>query len=101
MDGSSLIVVMPITTLITLFTGIALPFIAASRPRRIPVHPLRPHPLPRLPGPDTPLGPAGADRQEDGEADLLRQRQLGPTRGRCQPRLHQPRTVRDRYPVPR
>ena len=33
MDGSSLIVVvMPITTLITLFTGIALPFIAASRP---------------------------------------------------------------------
>jgi hypothetical protein len=34
MDGSSLIVVMPITTLITLFTGIALPFIAASRPGR-------------------------------------------------------------------
>ena len=35
MDGSSLIVaVMPITTLITLFTGITLPFIAASRPGR-------------------------------------------------------------------
>ena len=35
MDGSSLIVVVtPITTLITLFTGIALPFIAASRPGR-------------------------------------------------------------------
>ena len=32
MDGSSLIVVvMPITTLIALFTGIALPFIAGSR----------------------------------------------------------------------
>jgi hypothetical protein len=35
MDGSSLFVaVMPITTLIALFTGIALPFIAASRPGR-------------------------------------------------------------------
>ena len=35
MDGSSLIVaVMPIVTLIALFTGIALPFIAASRPGR-------------------------------------------------------------------
>ena len=35
MDGSSLIVVvMPITTLIALFTGIALPFIAGSRPGR-------------------------------------------------------------------
>jgi hypothetical protein len=35
MDGSSLIVVaMPITTLITLFTGIALPFMAASRSSR-------------------------------------------------------------------
>ena len=33
MDTSSLIVaVMPIVTLIALFTGIALPFIAASRP---------------------------------------------------------------------
>jgi hypothetical protein len=36
MDGSSLIVVMPITTLITLFTGVALPFIAASRRARSP-----------------------------------------------------------------
>ena len=35
MDRSSLIVaVMPITTLIALFTGIALPFIAASRSGR-------------------------------------------------------------------
>ena len=35
MDTSSLIVaVMPIVTLIALFTGIALPFIAASRPGR-------------------------------------------------------------------
>ena len=35
MDGSSLIVAdMPITTLIALFTGIALPFIAASRSGR-------------------------------------------------------------------
>ena len=35
MDGSSLFVVaMPITTLISLFTGIARPFIAASRPGR-------------------------------------------------------------------
>jgi hypothetical protein len=34
MDGSSLIVVMPVTTLIALFTGIAPPFIAASRPGR-------------------------------------------------------------------
>ena len=35
MDGSSLFVaVMPVTTLIALFTGIALPFIAASRPGR-------------------------------------------------------------------
>ena len=35
MDGSSLIVaVMPIVTLIALFTGIALPFIAGSRPGR-------------------------------------------------------------------
>ena len=42
------------------------------------VRPLRPHPLPRLPGRDPPLGPGGADRQEDGNADLLRQRQLGP-----------------------
>jgi hypothetical protein len=40
MDTSSLIVVvMPITTLIALFTGIALPFIAASRPGRS--HPRR------------------------------------------------------------
>ena len=62
---------------------------------------LRPHPPPRLPGRDSPLGPGGADRQEDGQADLLRQRQLGPARGRRQPRLHQPRAVRDRYPVPR
>src|SRR6266576_1374274 len=37
MDGSSLIVVvMPITTLITLFTAMALPFIAASRSSRSP-----------------------------------------------------------------
>jgi hypothetical protein len=35
MDGSSLIAaVMPFTTLVALFTGIALPFIAASRPGR-------------------------------------------------------------------
>ena len=35
MDGSSLIIaVMPITTLIALFAGIALPFIAASRSGR-------------------------------------------------------------------
>jgi hypothetical protein len=34
MDGSSLIVVMPITILVTVFTGIALPFIAASRSSR-------------------------------------------------------------------
>ena len=40
MDGSSLIVaVTPIVTLIALFTGIALPFIAASRPGRS--HPRR------------------------------------------------------------
>ena len=40
MDGSSLFVaVMPVTTLIALFTGIALPFIAASRPGRS--HPRR------------------------------------------------------------
>jgi hypothetical protein len=37
MDGSSLIVVvMPIMTLITLFTGIALPFVAATRSSRSP-----------------------------------------------------------------
>ena len=35
MDRSSLIViVMPITTMIALFTGIAVPFVAASRSRR-------------------------------------------------------------------
>ena len=34
MDRSSLIVVMPVTTLIALFTGIVLPFIAASRSGR-------------------------------------------------------------------
>jgi hypothetical protein len=47
MDTSSLIVaVMPIVTLIGLFTGTALPFIAASRPGRS-------HPR-RLAGPDAP-----------------------------------------------
>ena len=56
MDGSSLIVaVMPVTTLIALFTGIALPFIAASRPGRS-------HPR-RLAGADAPkragAAPAG------------------------------------------
>ena len=35
MDGSSVFVaVMPITTVMALFTGIALPFTAASRPGR-------------------------------------------------------------------
>ena len=137
MDRSSLIVVvMPITTLIALFTGMALPFVAASRSgrshagggwhpqmrgsgpgrraegrRRNPALMTPPppdtctSPAPATPdgysGRDTPLGPAGADRQEDGQADLLHQRQLGPARGRRQPRLHQPRTVRDRHPVPR
>ena len=137
MDTSSLIVIVtPTMTLITLLTGIALPFIAGSRsgrsragvagirpsaeadrrrtegtatqtppcgrrPRRIPVRSLYPHPLPRLLGRDAPLGPRGADRQADGKMDLLHQRQLGPTRGRGQPRLHQPRRIRDRHPVPR
>ena len=55
----------------------------------------------RRSGRDTPLGPGGADRQEDGKADLLRQRQLGPALGGGQPRLHQPRRVRERHPVPR
>ena len=115
MDRSSLIVVvMPITTLIALFTGIALPFIAASRSGRghAKARPPEPgaddatpagylyvpcarHPRNAYPAEDAPLGPGGADRQEDGKADLLHQRQLGPARGRCQPRLHQPRTVRD------
>jgi hypothetical protein len=54
MDGSSLFVaVMPVTTLIALFTGTALPFIAASRSRRS--HPRRP-----LAGADPPRQ-AGAD----------------------------------------
>ncbi len=45
MDGSSLIVVvMPITTLIILFTGIALPFTAASRSSRSPVRRRPPKP---------------------------------------------------------
>ncbi len=34
MDRSSLIVVMPVTTLIALFTGIVLPFTAASQSGR-------------------------------------------------------------------
>jgi hypothetical protein len=51
MDGSSLFVaVMPVTTLIALFTGIALPFIAASRPGR--------KARPRQPGADD-AAPAG------------------------------------------
>ena len=71
------------------------------RPRRVPVRSLYPHPLPGLLGRDAPLGPRGADRQADGQMDLLHQRQLGPDRGRGQPRLHQPRRIRDRHPVPR
>jgi len=51
-------------------------------------------------GRDAPLGPGGADRQEDGKLIYLRQRQLEPVRGRCQPRLHQPRAVRGRHPRP-
>ena len=139
MDRSSLIVVvMPIVTLIALFTGMALPFVAASRsgrsharrrlasadarkrtgaagrkarPQKPGAHDDAPagylyvpcvrNPYHGYSGRDAPLGPRGADRQEDGQADLLHQRQLGPARGRRQPRLHQPRTVRDRHPVPR
>ena len=139
MDTPSLIaVLMPVTTLIALCTGIALPFIAGcrsgrshaggplasadarkrvgaagrtARPREPGANDAAPAGYLYLPCARTgsrgqpartpPLGPAGAGRQEDGHADLLHQRQLGPARGRGRPRLHQPRTVRDRHPVPR
>ena len=44
--------------------------------RRIPVRSLHPGQLPRHHGRDPPLGPGGADGQEDGQVDLLHQRQL-------------------------
>ena len=139
MDRSGLIVAaMPVTTLIALFTGITLPFGAASRSGRGHVG----GPLARAderkrigaagrktrppePGADdaAPTGylyvPCVRIRYHGYPAQTRRWVQEVPivkktakliyytsdswdrARGRCQPRLHQPRTVRGRHPVPR
>ena len=139
MDRSSLIVVViPIVIPIALFTGMALPFVAASRSGRS-------HARRRLASADArertgaagrkarPQKPRAHDdalagylyvpcvhnRHNDYSAGTRRWVQQVPivkktakliyytsdswdrTRGRRQPRLHQPRTVRDRHPVPR
>ena len=137
MDESSLIfIIVPIVIPIALFTGIALPFIAASRSGRSHAReqPAAAYELKRInaakrkarppkPGAhDVPVeylyvpcariryrGYSTGTRRRVQEvpivkktatADLLHQRHLGPARGRCPPRLHQPPRVRDRHPVP-
>ena len=139
MDGSSwIVIVTPIVTLIALFTGIALPFIAVSRCGRSRaggplarayarkrIGAARREARPPRPGADNAAPveylyvPCARIRYHGYPAGTRRWVQQVPivkktakriyytsdswdrTRGRCQPRLHQPRTVRDRHLVPR